>query len=230
MSGRWRVPAISGSFLALLAVASPAGAHPFGEPPVAVVSTNGEQVVVDWDAAADDALVIGMAIGVLDDSSLERYLDGPVQTAPSAADERELERSAQLRDYLLEHIAVSQRGRGCDGAVERTDGFVSDGARVVYRCPEPIEVVDLRVSMLHDVHPAYRTFAVGEGPAPRRAVFTVEEPVQRWDFTSAAARSVQPVLPSLLAVAGLVAVGLVTVALRRRRVGGPSTADPAAGG
>lgn len=199
----------------------PAGAHPFGPPPTALVSASGQRVLVEWDAAPDDVLALGMAIGVLDDGSLDRLLEGPVQTAPSAAEEAELSTSPRLRDYLLDRIVVSQGGRPCDGTVEPIGSVMADGARVSYDCPRPVDVVDLRIAMLHDVHDAYRTFAITEGRgAPAQSVFTVESPQQRWDFSAdPAAAHPGRWLPGLAAgVTGAVALGaLASLAWRRRR-------------
>lgn len=197
----------------LLLGASSAAAHPFGPPPTALVSASGHQVVVEWGAPTDDALVVGMALGVLDDTSLERYLEGPVQVAPPAAKEAELSASAELVDYLLDRIVVTQDGRRCDASVAPIDSFLTDGARVIHQCPRPVTVVDLRIAMLHDVHDAYRTFAVTEGTGtPAQSVFTVERAEQRWDFTAspasgAAARPARrawlvPVLATVLGLAG----------------------------
>lgn len=170
--------------VALLGVPT-AGAHPFGAPPTALVSASGHKVRVDWVASPDDALVVGMAIGILDDGSLERYLEGPVQTAPPAAAEEELSASPLLREYVLDRIVVSQDGVACDGTVAPIGSFLDDGASVTYECPRPVAVVDLRMTMLHDVHEAYRTFAITEGRGtPAQSVFTTESPEQHWDFSA----------------------------------------------
>lgn len=208
-----------GGFLPVI----PAAAHPFGPPPTALVSSSGHRVVVEWGAAPDDALVVGMAIGVLDDTSLEQYLEGPVQVAPSAAKEDELSASPALRAYLLDRIAVAQEGRACDGTVEVIGSFLTDGAIVTYECPQPVEVVDLRITMLHDVHDAYRTFAITEGRgAPPQSVFTVESPEQRWDFAAETADrpAATRTLPLALGVgAGAALIGMVLWRHRSRRGG-----------
>ncbi|HVM15145.1 MAG TPA: hypothetical protein VM287_12575 [Egibacteraceae bacterium] len=219
-----RVAALCGATVCVLAcglafTGPPAHAHPFGPPPTALVSADGRRVVVEWGAAPDDAMVVGMAIGVLDDGSLERYLEGPVQIAPPASKEEELSASDALRGYLLERIAVTQGGRPCEGIVEPIDNFMSDGARVVHQCPEPVTVVDLRIAMLHDVHESYRTFAITEGKGrPAQSAFTSARPEQRWDFAATADGSPRrrPLLAGLAGVAGVVGVGVVAAALRRR--------------
>lgn len=213
--------AVAGCATALLVLAgsgSPAGAHPFGPPPTAIVSASTDRVAIEWAASPDDAMVVGMALGVLDDDSLDQYLEGPVQTAPPAAAEEALSASSELRDYLLERIAVAQDGAACAGSVDPVENFVRDGARVVYECPEPVETVDLRVTMLHDVHGAYRTFAITEGSGhPPQAAFTVDNPQHEWDFTATGAPVRMGWLPLVGLVGGVVAVlGLGAFAWRRQ--------------
>lgn len=204
-----------------LAPLPPAGAHPFGPPPTALVSAAGQRVLVEWDAAPDDVLILGMAIGVFDDGSLDRFMEGAVQTAPSAAEEEELSTSPRLRDYLLDRIVVSQGDGPCEGTVEPIGSLMADGARVTYDCPKAVDVVDLRIAMLHDVHDAYRTFAMTEGRgAPAQAVFTIESPEQRWDFSAdpAAASRDRSHTGLVAGVTGAVALGaLALLAWRRRR-------------
>lgn len=207
-----------------LSAVPPAGAHPFGPPPTALVSASGHEVRVEWGAAPDDALVVGMAVGILDDGSLERYLEGPVQTAPPAAAEEELSASPLLREYVLERITVTQDGVACDGTVAPIDSFLTDGASVTYACPRPVAAVDLRMTMLHDVHDAYRTFAITEGRGtPAQSVFTTASPEQRWDFSAWPPEQDEPgySLPlGLLGAVGVVGAGTVgalgAMAWRRR--------------
>lgn len=216
VSRRGCVPALCAASLCALVVAAPAAsAHPFGTPPTAIVSAEGDRVVVEWAASADDAMVVGMSIGVLDDASLERYLEGPVQSAPSAAEEEELAASEELREYLLDRIGVAQDGRSCTGSVAPVGNFLDDGARVVYECPDPVTVVDLRIAMLHEVHEAYRTFAITQGGGePQQSVFTTEQPEQRWDFAATSAGATADAEPWLLALVvglgGLAGAGAFT--------------------
>lgn len=200
----------------------PAGAHPFGPPPTALVSASGDRVLVEWAAAPDDAMVLGMSIGVLDDGSLERYLEGPVQTAVPAAAEEELSRSPALHDYLLERIVVTQGATPCDGTLDPVGNFIHEGATIAYHCPEPVAVVDLRITMLHDIHDSYRTFAITEGRGvPAQSVFTATSPEQRWDFAATTPvggdRSWLALAAGALGAGG---VGAVVVLAWRRRSGG----------
>jgi hypothetical protein len=173
--------------VALVSAAAPSLAHPFGPPPTAFVSARGHSVFVEWAAAADDAIAVGESIGLFEEGTAEQYWEAPVQVAPPAHKEEELSASPGLRDYLLERIQVRQDGVLCAGTVQPIGNFVRDGAVVVYRCPAEVAVVDLHIAMLHDVHDAYRTFAISEGDAqPAQAVFTSTESEHRWDFTAPA--------------------------------------------
>lgn len=162
---------------ALLTWASaPAAAHPFGPPPTAVVSARGQTVVVEWRSAADDAIAIGVQVGLLPENLPELYREGATQVAPSSRDEEALAASPQLRDYLLRHVAVEQDRTPCDGKVLSTEDFVWQGARLLFRCPSEVEEIVLRVSLLHDIHEAYRTFGIIEGAQPDQAVFSLTSP------------------------------------------------------
>jgi hypothetical protein len=167
-------------------LAGPALAHPFGPPPTAVISARGHSVFIEWAAAADDAIAIGEQIGLFPPGTAEQYWEGPAQVAPPEWKEEELSAAPQLRDYLLDHIRVEQASSACEGTVQPVTNFVRQGARVVHRCPAEVDVVEIQISMLHDVHEAYRTFAVSQGPAqPEQAVFTVGTDRHAWDFTAA---------------------------------------------
>jgi hypothetical protein len=184
--------------LLLLGSATAALAHPFGPPPTALVSARGSSVFVEWRAAPDDTAAIGVQLGFLDEAVLEAYLEAPTQAAPSAADEDALARSPELVAYLLDRVVVEQDGARCRGRVVAVEAFVQEGARVVLECPEPISAVDLEISLLHDVHEAYRTFAVAESEAtaPAQAVFTTASPRQRFDFSGATTPGAEPTAPT----------------------------------
>jgi hypothetical protein len=208
--------------LALTALlAPPAAAHPFGPPPQARVSADGRRVSVEWTSATDDAIALGVQVGVLPVGSLEAFQEGAAQVAPAAADVAALSTSPALASYLLDRILVVQDGAACDGTVQPIADFVADGARVVYDCPQPVEQVELTITMLHDIHEAYRTFAVAEGAAePRQAVFTVADPAQDWRFRDAEQRAPGP-LRGLLVPAGILAgLGLAAAAVRTVRARG----------
>lgn len=63
--------------------------------------------------------------------------------------------------------------------------FVSRGATTVHHCPEQLGRVELEITMLQDIHPAYRTFAVTEQPGigRRQSVHTSRLPRVAWDLS-----------------------------------------------
>lgn len=189
-----RRAALAGAALLMtLACAAPASAHPFGPPPTAVVRVQDGLVVIHWDAAQDDMLALGERLGVLPPGSVEAVQDGVTQVAPPAASEAALDTAPALAEYLRERIAVFQDGERCTATVERIVDFVARGATTVHRCPTRATRVQLRITMLHDIHDAYRTFAVAheDTPAasPGQSVHTVRSPEATWDFTGAASGS-----------------------------------------
>lgn len=183
---------------------------------------DGTQVTVEWSATPDDAVAIGELLGLMPEGSTALYRqESAAQVAPSRAAEAALSASPQLRDYLTEHIVVLQDGQPCPAEVPAIDDFVHEGARVVLTCPEPVTEIDLRITMLHAIHPAYRTFAVGEGSTPSESVFTVEAPQHTWRFGDAAPSGDLDFWNAL--AAGAVAGGAISVVIvvivrwRRRR-------------
>lgn len=199
---------------------APAGAHPFGPPPTATVSAEGRRITLDWSATPDDAVAIGELLGVMPAGSTEAYRqESAAQVAPSAADEARLSGSPRLRQYLVNNIAVIQDGNPCRATVPAIPDFVHAGARIVLDCPAVVEQVDLRITMLHDVNDAYRTFAVGESTAPGQSVFTVAEPQHTWRFgVEATGGGTTPTLLAVIA-ATLVAGAAVLLLVRRRKRG-----------
>jgi hypothetical protein len=214
------VPAVAstllGAILVLLA-AAPAHAHPFGPPPTALVAVRGNAVLVEWRSAPDDAIAIGIHVGLLPEETMEAYLGVQTQVAPSAADEETLARSPELHGYLLEHIQILQDGQRCEPHLEPVGDFVHEGARVIHECPTDVEAVEVEITMLHDVHSAYRTFAIAEDDStvPAQAVFTVAQPRQRMDFTGTGPEAANPAgtaAGDTGTAAGLAALGAITLA------------------
>jgi hypothetical protein len=212
--------AILGMGIAVAAgLAAPVAAHPFGVPPTARIWADGYDVGIEWGAAPDDAIVIGVELGLLDEETIDAYLDqGPTRVAPSAEKERRLSESEELRGYLLERIRVVQGRSECDPTIRPIENFVTQGAHVVFRCPREVETVDVEISMLHEVHEAYRTFAFSAGDAkPAQAVFTVASPVHTWTFgveadgdSSGRALQLGLIALGLLAVVGVILAELAS--------------------
>lgn len=198
--------------------AAPAGAHPFGPPPTARVRADGRVVTIHWSATPDDAVAIGEQLGVMPEGSVAAYRqESAAQVAPSARDEARLSASPLLRDYIAEHIVVEQDGRPCPADVPAPADFVHTGVTVRLTCPRDVDEVELRITMLHDVNPAYRTVATGRATDPAQSVFTTTTPAHTWRFGATAAPA--PGLGGVLAIGaggGLVAFGTVLLVQRVR--------------
>lgn len=195
MASAYRTIRVAAAALTLSAiVAAPAAAHPFGPPPTAVIRVEGNALAVHWQAAPDDMLAIGERLGLLAAGTGAAYREAQTQVAPPASAEEALDRSPELRTYLLRRIRVSQDGTACPATVLPVTGFVGGGATTVHQCPRPIGEVELTITMLHDIHDAYRTFAVSEEPGaqPRQSVHTMARPRARWDFSGEAEPREQP--------------------------------------
>ena len=173
--------------LALGLVPTPAEAHPFGPPPRSWLEVDGTTVLLSWEAAYDDYLALGEQLGYFEPGTSAAYLDPSVQVAPPRSDEEALTASDDLRAYLGANLVVAQDGQRCDLDLIHTERFVERGAIVRHECPQPVEELTLRITMLQDLNEAYRTFGLAEqGPPGPFAVFTVEQPEHHVDVTDLA--------------------------------------------
>jgi hypothetical protein len=222
---RRALPALAAPKLALLVAAlwivgtvvgvAPAAGHASGELPHARLSSSGTLVDIELTMAADDAALIGEVVGQLQDGAMASYLGGPIEAMPTDDEVRTFSASSELRAYLLEHVAVRQDGQPCDGTADPAEDFLTDGAIVRFRCPSVVTEADVRITLLHDEDPAYRTYSV-DGTI-QYAVHSPSEPEHRWDFTLAKQEGGGSVPVALWA--GLVGVTVPMVAIlgRRRR-------------
>lgn len=219
--GPRRLAVLVGLSVALLLASPPAMAHPWGTPPTAVVSVEGSEVAIDWRAETDDAVALAAALGLVDPARIDWEWGGPTKIEQATVDGQPLEEAPALHAYLLDNIRVRQDGVPCSGEGRALGDFISEGIRVTYRCPHEVDTLQVRVTMLHDLHEAYRTFAHTSGDArPLRQVFTVANPEHRWDFAPDTATGSRLALAgswSQPMAAGLLAAMAVVVAVRQRR-------------
>lgn len=202
-------------FVLVAGTAVPAAGHASGELPTAELSADGPRVVIDYVAPPDDAAVIGTTLGYLGEGAMAALLGGPDDDLPTADEIAALSASSALREYLEQHVAVTQDGRPCTGRAEPAEDFLADGARLEFRCPQVVEQADVRITVLHDEDRAYRTFSV-DGTA-QYAIHSAAAPEHTWDFTLAAPAGGPDVV--LLGAGGAVILALIgaVVALPRRR-------------
>lgn len=210
---------VVGMLLAVVGELSPALAHPGGglNPPHARLSADADVVMVEWTAPPDDAAHVGEALGLLPPGTMEALLTGSEEARPTDEQVRKLAMSPQLEAYFLEHIQVRQDGERCPGEVSVAPNFLEDGAEVRFTCPEEVDVVDVRVTVLQDEDPRYDTFGV-DGTV-WTVLFTSAQPEHRWD---ASAVGGGPAIPLAMYVAGavlvLTLVGWLLLSRRLRKV------------
>ncbi|GAA2042682.1 MULTISPECIES: hypothetical protein [Streptomyces] len=194
--------------------APPAAAHPFGPPSTATISADGPRVSIAWHAAEDDWVALGQALGALEDPAT-----GTVSTELTG--EQKLQRSEEVRGYLLDQIYVTQDGTRCAGEVTSMDDLLTEGARLSYRCPRDVQEVDVTVGALSDLNEAYRTVLTAETAAdPRSALLTATETTQRMNFSWYAGVLSTPGFGVAAGTAAAIVAGAVAWVLRGRRRAG----------
>lgn len=225
---------VCAAVLGLLAPLTPASAHSSGLLPHARLSAEDRVVTVNLTGAADDLASIGVALGLLPAATVDAYIGtGAFEDIPTPTQIGELSRSPALRDYLLRHVQVRQDGGVCDGTAEPASNFIDKGARLTFTCPEAIDQVTLRITILHDQDPAYATYAM-DGTI-WYALHTSRLPEHVWDATAAreyretwaaerASEDMGPVIglsAGLLGVAALGGAGIGLKSFRARRLPRP---------
>ncbi|MGW5557708.1 hypothetical protein ACWER9_10845 [Micromonospora sp. NPDC003944] len=210
---------------AVLALPSPAAAHPFGDPQTVSITPDEQRpdvVRVRWRVGGpDDLTLLGVSLGLLPADRI--LLDGAVDYRTT--DPALIASSEQFPAYLLKQITVTDGTRPCLGVVAPLKALARTGATVDYTCPGPVGTVTVAVRMLTDLNPAYRAMATG--PGGQRAVYGSGEDSHDWTLAGGApavgsttrGRSAAVQLAAVVGAALLVTVGalLVSWRLRRRR-------------
>jgi len=188
--------------LAALAVAAPdAQAHPFGPPPIAEVRGDGARVVVTWTARDDDVTALAASLGALPRQQVfDVGEDGSVAQVGGDDLAASLREAPGLRDYVRDRIVVRQDGAACPRDLEPVGDVVADGVTVTATCPRPADEVELQISMLHDLHPAYRTVSRVTGGG--ESLHTTEDPSAT--LSLGAGEGVETAMPSAAVLAPVV--------------------------
>lgn len=155
---------------------APASAHPFGDPQVAKVESAGaDGVTVRWKfGMSDDVSYLAAELGLLPEDRV--FLDGAIFF--EEGDPALLGSSPAFADYLLERISVTAGGGACVGEVVEIADLLVEGARVDFACPGEVGEAEVRIAMLTDLHPAYKTLV--SGPAGQKAAYDGEHDTQTW--------------------------------------------------
>jgi hypothetical protein len=216
------LPTLLAVFVLLVLPAPPARAHPFGDPQTVDLAAGGDDSVqVRWKVGmADDLTWLAVRLGELPEDRV--MLDGAVRY--EASDAQALAASPDLDDYLLEHIRVTAGGDACAGSVLNKQNLGVDGVTLAFRCGRPIDRATVSVTMLTDLHPAYRTMA--SGPNGQRFAYSSDQPSHDWTFNTVAAgsattsnlgRSATVQMSSVVGIVAAAGTGIVWLRRRRRR-------------
>lgn len=193
----------------------PAAAHPFGPPATARIDVDGTEVAITWQAAEDDWVALGQSLGAFEDPTT-----GPVDTTLTG--EQKLARSAQVRDYLTERIAVRQAGEPCAPTVLPLADLLRHGARLRFDCPLPVTELEVRLDALTDLHTAYRTVLTADtAMVPAQALFTSTRTTHQVSLTDGGTTG--PLATVWAVAAGLAAVGGTAVLIAWRTLRGRRT-------
>lgn len=170
--------------LAATLAPAPAQAHPFGPPQQAAVdlAPGSEGIVrVRWRVGGtDDLTLLGISLGLLPES--RRMMDGAVFFED--ADAQALAESPLFAEYLLRQVTVSAAGGACRGTVEDVSQLATKGVTLHFACAEAPVDPEVRISLLTDLHPEYRTLATG--PDGQRAVYADGADTHEWQLTAGA--------------------------------------------
>ncbi|MFG1867128.1 hypothetical protein [Micromonospora arborensis] len=217
----------------VLALPTPAAAHPNGDPQTVSVARDDQRpevVRVRWRVGGpDDLTLLGVSLGLLPSDRV--LLDGAVDYRTT--DPAVLASSEQFTAYLLKQITVADGERPCVGAVaEPPKALARAGVTVDYTCPGPVDTVTVVVRMLTDLNPAYRAMATG--PDGQHAVYGPGEDSHDWTLagvppaaststgasTSTSTSTGRGAVVRIAALVGgvlLVAIGALVVSRRLRR-------------
>ncbi|MEO3808561.1 hypothetical protein ABGB17_06135 [Sphaerisporangium sp. B11E5] len=195
--------------LAVLAIAAPAAAHPFGPPSTARISADGPEVTLTWLAAEDDWVALGQSLGAFEPP-------GAGEVSTTLTGEQKLQRSPAVRAYLLRHLEVTQQGHPCPATLHPLESLTTQGARLTYTCPHPVTTLTVTVGALTDLNENYRTMLTATTPAtPSQTLFTATTPTQTLHFSPETAPS--PVTTTALTTATTATALLGTLALLHLR-------------
>ena len=178
----------------LLAAHAPgvASAHPFGPgpPPTALLEADGSTVTVAWTAPEDDVAALAEDLGIVEEGTSEAFLWSVGPDPLDGAERRAASADPRLAGAIEGGIVVRQDDRACGPRIEVAADAFADGVTATFDCPQPVDVVEVEITLLHDLEPGYRTVGLVGGDGPEVvAVFTDAAPVHAIDLLEGQARS-----------------------------------------
>jgi hypothetical protein len=223
----------------LLALPGVAAAHGSLVVPTIRLDADGATVTARWSAAEDDAAAIAVGLGLAPREALLDHLaalaaldeaDDPqplIDRLVAQVDQERLAGAPELDAYLLQTIVVAQDGVACEPRVGPTDDFLSGVAELTFTCPEPIEEIDLTVTVLLDQDPTHRTFSNdGSGEVALHSAIT---PTQTWSLAGGGTGGLGLLLALVVGLALAAAAGLGALALIGRPDAAVTRPEPAPG-
>jgi hypothetical protein len=202
---------------------SPATAHGSLVVPTIRLDAAATTVTARWSAAEDDAAAIAVGLGLAPREALLDHLaalaalddsDDPqplIDRLIAQVDQERLAASPELDAYLLETIVVTQDGTACDGQVAPTHDFLTGAAELTFTCPEPVDEIDLTVTVLLDQDPTHRTFSNdGSGEV---AMHSAATPTQTWSLAGGGSGGLGLLLALVVGLGLAAAAGFGALAL-----------------
>lgn len=218
--GRRAAPVITAPLLSagmVLMLSTPGHAHPYGPPPRATISADTQTVIVEWEVAADDAFSLGEHLELVEPGTGRRQVAGILVPEEQQRIADRLAGAQEVASYAESRVVIRQGEASCTLVELDVADLVRKGATYEFTCPGPVDDIDVSITLLHDVNQAYRTFATADdGTIPERAVFTVDDPTQRWRFITDADDTLASSGGVLAGVAALAMAGMAA-ALRLLR-------------
>jgi hypothetical protein len=222
----------------LLALPSPATAHGSLVVPTIRLDAEAATVTARWSAAEDDAAAIAVGLGLAPREALLDHLaalaalddgDDPqplIDRLIAQVDQERLAGAPELDAYLLETILVAQDGTPCDGQVAPTDDFLTGAAELTFTCPEPVDEIELTVTVLLDQDPTHRTFSNdGSGEVALHSAVT---PTQTWSLAGGGSGGLGLLLALVVGLGLAAAAGFGALALIGRPEDAAAQPVPAA--
>jgi hypothetical protein len=192
-----------------------ASAHPFGDPQTADITSTATGLQVQWKASPDDVTALAITLGVLDQMRTFVFDDGALVPEESDdADGVKLAEAPEFEAYLLKHLAASVDGVDCTGDLQPVTDVAAEGAIVDFDCGGPVTSADVRITMLTDIHEAYRTMAYG--PDDALQAYSVDAESFTWQFREGAdqpAGEASPSGPSTAASSAALQLGGIGLAV-----------------
>jgi hypothetical protein len=242
------------AFATLLAVPAAAAAHGSLVVPTIRLDAEDRTVTLRWSAAEDDAAAIAVGLGLAPREALLDHLaalaaldegDDPqplIDQLIAQVDQERLAGAPELDAYLLASMVVAQDGVACTGQVGPTDDFLTGVAELRYTCPDPVDEIDLTVTVLLEQDPTHRTFSNdGSGEV---ALHSAVEPTQTWSLAGGGTAGIGLLLALVVGLVLAGAAGFGALALIGRpgatsatgslghadgRAGASDTAEPGVG-